>query len=165
MRAEPTIDPLARRGRSLATLFGIIFWGGALWLFAEAYVPLKQLGAALAGQPDAFESAGRGMLQVLGQTLPAIVLLLAVGSARRLFQAFGSGEILVAANGKKLGEIGSALAAAAVLMLLGIGGEGGEGWPFTSLIIVLGSVGLAVRWIGEAWERAAATQAELDSFV
>jgi hypothetical protein len=162
---NPIDDPLAQRGRSLASLFSVIFWGGALWLFAEAYVPLKQFGAALAGNDAAWQSSAQGLLRFLPQALPAIALLFAVETARRLFQSFGEGEILTAANGRALGHIGTALAVSAVLQLIAAAADGQQGGPLTSLVLVLGCVGFAIRCIGEAWERAAALQAELDAIV
>jgi hypothetical protein len=164
MTVEPIDDPLAQRGRSLASLFSVIFWGGLLWLFAEAYVPLKQFGAALAGNDAAWQDSARGLLRFLPQALPAIALLFAVDTARRLFQSFGDGDILTAANGRALGQIGTALAVSAVLQLIAAA-DGGQGGPLTSLVLVLGCVGFAIRCIGEAWERAAALQAELDAIV
>jgi hypothetical protein len=167
MTDTPAEDPLAQRGRSLASLFSVIFWGGVLWLFAEAYVPLKQataawLGADLSEQQETV----RALLRFLIQALPAVALLVAIGFARSLFTVFGTGAILVPDNGLRLGRIGTALVVAAVLMLVGGWIPGGDhAGPLFSLVMVLGAVGLAIRWIGDAWARAAAAQAELEAFV
>jgi hypothetical protein len=167
MTDTPADDPLAKRGRSLASLFTVIFWYGALWLFAEAYVPLKQASVAWLGSDLSLQQeTGRALGQFAIRALPAVALLAAVRFARSLFTVFGTGAILVPENGERLGHIGTSLVAAAVLMLVGGWiGDGGHGGPLFSLVMVLGAVGLAIRWIGDAWARAAAAQAELEAFV
>ena len=51
---------LGRDARRYSTLFAILFWMGALWLFSQFYVPLKQWGAAWYGSDTlSFQEAQR----------------------------------------------------------------------------------------------------------
>jgi hypothetical protein len=164
-------DPLAKSGRQLEILFAFLFWAGAIWLFAESYVPLKQFTVAwLSGDLPAFRQAVRGILRFALQSLPIWALLAAVYQARRLFAAVAAGEILTAANGRLLQGLGTALVVAAALLLFGgttFGADDGgrHGGPLLTTDVVLGAVGFAIHFIGQAWARAAEAQSELDQIV
>lgn len=152
-----TIDQLHGQSRRLKSLFGWLAGLGSFLLFTQIiYVPLKSLFFAI-GTPALGEAAGE-IASVAIQSLPAIALIGALWTARRLFGAFAGGAILAADAGRLLGRVGDWLTASAVLAL--IVGPASErmdavtGAYITTQIALIG-VGLAIRLLGRVQALAA----------
>ncbi len=153
---------LQRKSRTLKSIFGWVFGLGCFLLFSEvAYIPLKGLVIAFGG-PDA-GAAIQAMLEACVAALPAAMLLATLWTARSLFKAFESGEVLAATSGKTLGRLGEWLIASAVAAIV-FGPDPGQHNPafggYLSAHIVLGCIGLAIRLFGRAFGLAAEINAD-----
>ncbi|MDH7973986.1 hypothetical protein QH494_17500 [Sphingomonas sp. AR_OL41] len=162
-----TTEKVQKESATLKRLFGWLFGIGAFLIFSEiAYMPLKAV-ILTAGT-----AAGRGAVDDLAETilasLPALALLGAVWQARRVFGGFAGGEILSVEAGKALTRLGDWLVASTVLSIF-FGPAGGRADIVFGLnlsaIIMLGSVGLAIRLIGRVVEMAAAIKSDHDQIV
>lgn len=161
-----TQDQLMKQARGFAAIFGILFVVGAIWLFAEYYVPLKEYGAAaFAEDQPAIRESIRSLLRLTLQSLPAIALLGALKTAERLFERFGQGDMLSDTAARSIGHIGDWLLVAGVLGMLGVDGEGSAFAVHFRPDIVLAAVGLSVRYIGHVWAMAARVKAENDQII
>jgi hypothetical protein len=161
---------LGRDARRYATLFAILFWLGALWLFSQFYVPLKGWGAAwYGGDTAAWQEANRTVLRATLQSLPAFALLGALRTAEKLFGRLGDGPILTLEGGEGLRAIGTWLLVAGILGLVGVDGDGSQFDLHFSVYfrpdLILAAVGLAVRYVGQVWVMAAGIKAEHDQIV
>lgn len=161
---------LGRDARRYSTLFAILFWTGALWLFSQFYVPLKQWGAAWYGSETlSLQDANRTVLKAALQSLPAFALLGALRTAETLFRRLGDGPILTVEAGEGLRTIGTWLLVAGILGLVGVDGNDSRFDLHVAVYfrpdLILAAVGLAVRYVGQVWVMAAAIKAEHDQIV
>jgi hypothetical protein len=165
---EPDMDALAARGRRLERLFAIVFWVGALWLFAEAYVPLKHVGAALYRQEGMF--AAELFQSAFFDAMAALAMLGALWSAKELFAGFARGEAFSEGSATQLRRMGLWLAGAGALMLFGASGylaasDGGEGIPLLGGPLMLLVIGLAIHLLGDVLRVSADIKAEHDQII
>jgi hypothetical protein len=165
---QQDLSGLEARGRRLERLFAIIFWLGALWLFAEAYVPLKHVGSALLRQEGAIAA---GLFQsTFFDALAALALLGALWSAKELFGGFARGQALSDSSATHLKRLGLWLAAAGSLMLFGASGylatgqSSGQAPLFGAPLMVL-VIGLAIHLLGDVLRVSAEIKAEHDQIV
>jgi hypothetical protein len=159
----PAPDPRQMRESfaSLSRLLTVLFAFSALSLFAEAYVPLKQLGSGLA-------SGDRSDMAAIGDRLvalvPALLLLGALWQGRRLFSHLELGALLSSATGQYVRRGGEWMVSAAVAAL--VIGEIQHGTATGSALLVgVAAVGLALRSLAGVLDHAAAVQADLDQIV
>lgn len=172
-RLEATMTPEAQLGRDArrySTLFAILFWMGALWLFSQFYVPLKGWGAAwYGGETAPLQEANRIVLRAALQAMPAFALLGALRTAEKLFRRLGDGPILTVEGGEGLRSIGTWLLVAGILGLVGVDGDGSQFDLHFAVYfrsdLILAAVGLAVRYVGQVWVMAAGIKAEHDQIV
>ena len=146
---------------SMARLLTVLFAFAALSLFAEAYVPLKQLGAMLvAGDRTGIRAVGERLIALL----PAIMLLGAVWQGRLLFTHLEGGALLAPETGRHVRRSGEWMVAAAVSAL--IIGEIQHGTAVGSALLVgVAAVGFALRSLAGVLDQAAIIQADLDQIV
>lgn len=146
---------------SMARLLGVLFAFAALSLVAEAYVPLKQLGALLMAEDRAGLPA---IVERLTALLPAGLLLGAVWQGRRLFSHLQNGALLAPVTGQHVRRSGEWIVAAAVSAL--IIGEIQHGTaPGWALLVGVAAIGLALRSLAGVLDHAAVMQADLDQIV
>ena len=145
----------------MARLLSVLFAFAALSLFAEAYVPLKQLGAMLlAGNRSGSPAIGERLIALL----PAVLLLGAVWQGRQLFTHLESGALLVPVTAQHVRRSGEWMVTAAVSAL--IIGEIQHGIATSSALLVgVAAIGLALRSLAGVLDHAAVTQADLDQIV
>lgn len=146
---------------SMARLLSVLFAFAALSVFAEAYVPLKQLGATLmAGDRAGLPAIAERLIALL----PAGLLLGAVWQGRRLFSHLESGALLAPVTGHHVRRSGEWMVAAAVSAL--IIGEIQHGVATGSALLVgVAAVGFALRSLAGVLDHAAVMQADLDQIV
>lgn len=165
---DQDLAALEARGRRLERLFAIIFWLGALWLFAEAYVPLKHVGAALYRQEGAL--AAELFQTTFFNAIAALALLGALWSAKELFGGFARGSAFTAESATHLKRMGLWLAGAGALMLFGAAGFLATGtedqrMPLLGGPLMLLVIGLAVHLLGDVLRVSATIKAEHDQIV
>jgi hypothetical protein len=167
---DRTQEKLVRGSRRLASVFTVLFWFGAFWIFSEAaWRPLKEVAAAL-HTPKAGEAA-LGLSQALLAETPAFALMGALWTARGLFARFARGEALTAASGRSLSVIGAWFIASALASGTFSSSPTTPPTPaFTApptvaAEIVLGCVGVALILLGRAFSAAAAIKADHDQII
>jgi hypothetical protein len=145
----------------MARLLALLFAFSALSLFAEAYVPLKQLGAGLVAR----DSAGAAVVvERLIALVPALLLLGAVWQGRLLFTHLEGGALLAPETGRHVRRSGEWMVAAAVSAL--VIGEIQHGTATGSALLVgVAAVGFALRSLAGVLDHAAVIQADLDQIV
>lgn len=167
------LDKLQADSRTLTVVFGVVFLVVALWLFGDvSYQPLKRFGATLVTPERDAAAAASAFGEVAIQVLPVVLMLGALGSARKLFKQFASGEVFTQSNGAQLGRIGDWLIAGAVagvmvspaLEIVTNSGAASD-LRFDHLSLAVGCVGLAIRLIGRAFASAAEIKAENDQIL
>lgn len=151
----------------LRQLFSWLFGFGVFLVFSEiAYIPLKAIFFSFGTTELA--SAVSDFAETAIAALPVLALLGAVWQARRVFTSFASGHILTVEAGKALGRLGDWLVISSVLMFF-VGPADDRHTAvfglYVSTIIMLGSVGLAIRLVGRVIEVAAAIKSEHDQIV
>jgi len=160
-----TATPNPRRLRedfaSLSRLLSVLFGFAALSLFAEAYVPLKQLGAGLVSGDD---SGVPAIMERLAALVPAMLLVGALWQGRRLFTHLESGPLLTPATGLLVRRCGEWMMASAVSALV-IGEIQNGTATGSALLVSLAAIGLGLRSLAGVLDHAAAMQADLDQIV
>lgn len=146
---------------SMARLLSVLFAFAALSLLAEAYVPLKQLGAMLVSED---RSGIRAIGERLIALLPAIMLLGAVWQGRLLFTHLEGGALLAPVTAQHVRRSGEWMISAAVsALIIGEIQHGtATGW---ALLVGVGAVGFALRSLAGVLDHAAVMQADLDQIV
>ena len=156
-----TVHDLQAKSRSLQSLFGWLFGFGAFLLFSElAYMPLKAV--VMAGDAEAAAAWSRfgGMA---ADALPSLALLAALWSARAMFKAMATGDVLSPRSSAALGRVGDWLIVSAILGLgLGPFAEKFDaiGTAYFSALVVLAALGLAIRLLGRIHALAAEIAAD-----
>jgi hypothetical protein len=145
----------------MARLLSVLFAFAALSLFAEAYVPLKQLGAVLvAGDRAGSPAIGERLIALL----PAVLLLGTVWQGQRLFSHLEGGALLAPVTAQHVRRSGEWMVSAAVSAL--VIGEIQHGTATGSALLVgVAAVGLALRSLAGVLDHAAVMQADLDQIV
>ncbi len=159
--AKKRVQTLQGDFSSMARLLSLLFAFAALSLFAEAYVPLKQLGAMLfAGDRTGIRAIGERLIALL----PAIMLLGAVWQGRLLFSHLENGPLLAPVTAQHVRRCGEWMVSAAVSAL--VIGEIQHGRATGSALLVgVAAVGLALRSLAGVLDHAAVMQADLDQIV
>lgn len=160
--SDPNPRQLRESFSSLSRLLTVLLAFSALSLFAEAYVPLKQLGSGLAGGD---RSGMMAITERLVALLPAVLLLGALAQGRQLFTQLEAGALLSAATGRHVRRSGEWMLAAAVAALVIGEIQNGGTAPGSALLVTLAAVGLALRSLAGVLDHAAAVQADLDQIV
>lgn len=167
----PNHEDSSRHAARLAGLFTFTFVILCIWTLAElCWRPLKRVAFAGAGQGDLAEAAA-GLGDALVGALPVFSLLAALWTARGLFRTFSSGAVLEEANGRALTRIGDLLVASAVAtivlspFILDVIHRTPFNVSFDIDAVVLGCVGLAIRFLGPVFVSAARIKSEHDQFI
>jgi hypothetical protein len=162
-------EKLIRGSRRAAFAFSVLFWSGVLWLFSEAWPPLKGFIAALHTPKAAEESVN--LVRAVHTEAPAWALMGALWIAKGLFTRFARGEALTAASGRSLSVIGGCFLASVLASGTLPSPPPGLSVPvFTmsqacSSEILLGCVGTTLILLGRAFSAAAAIKLEHDQIV
>ena len=160
------------QSKTLALVFLVAAMVIAATLAANASWQLvRELGGALDGAP------WRAVLREVGLNLigalPAVLLLLAVMAAQRVFERMSEGAIFTAGNAADIGRIGenmlwAAVAAIAIVPSLSnwVRGEhGGVAVDMHDWALLLGVLGVAVSLMGRVFGLAARIKAENEQIV
>jgi hypothetical protein len=159
--AANNLSRLQENFASLSRFLALLLGFAGLSLFAEAYVPLKQLGAGLVSGDAAGVPA---IMERLTALLPAALLLGALWQGRQLFSHLEGGALLSPLTGRQVKRCGEWIVAAAVSAL--VIGEIQNGTAHGSALLAgLAAVGFALRSLACVLDYAAAMQADLDQIV
>ena len=158
---NPNLNRLREDFASLSRFLKFLFGFAVLSLFAEAYVPLKHLGAGLA---DGVQGDWMAMSERLFALVPAAFLLGALWQGLQLFGHLEHGALLSPPTGRLVKRAGEWMVAAAVS---GVAiGEIQNGTAHgLALLVGLAAVGFALRSLAGVLDHAAAIQADLDQIV
>lgn len=145
-----TIDQLQGESLRLKSLLGWVVGLGAFLLFSQIfYVPLKGLIFAIG--TSGLTGAAASITETAVRSLPAIALLAALWTARKLFAVYTTGAILSAQGGRMIGRVGDWLTLSAILALaVGPASERMDAvtGAYITTQIALICVGLAIRLLG-----------------
>jgi hypothetical protein len=152
---------LQAKSRSLQSLFGWVFGFGTFLLFSElAYRPLKAV--VMAGEPEVAVAWAR-FAGMTADALPSLALLAALWSARAMFKAMATGDVLSPRSSAALGRVGDWLIVSAILgLVLGPLDDKFDalGAAYFSALVVLAALGLAIRLLGRIHALAAEIAAD-----
>ena len=152
---------LQAKSRSLQSLFGWLFGFGAFLLVSElVYRPVKAV--VMAGDAEAAVAWAR-FAGMAADSLPSLALLAALWSARSMFKAMATGDVLSPRSSAALGRVGDWLIISAISGL-GLGPFGDRfdaiGTAYFSALVVLAALGLAIRLLGRIHALAAEIAAD-----
>lgn len=154
-------NDIQAKSRSLQSLFGWLFGFGTFLLFSElAYRPLKAV--VMAGDAEAAVAWTR-FAGMAAEALPSLALLAALWSARAMFAAMATGDVLSPRSSAALGRVGDWLIVSAILGLaLGPLDDQFDalGAAYFSALVVLAALGLAIRLLGRIHALAAEIAAD-----
>src|SRR5262245_58324049 len=163
---------ICRQSRGLSTLFRVIAIAMAASLVASRLVwPLLNLGERAGGG-----APWRGVVQYVGvsliEALPAVLLLLGVLAAQRVFARMSRGAIFSADNANDIGSMGDNVLWAAIATVLivpnmsaWVRGEGGFHFDGHDWAFLLGVLGAAIALMGRVLGLANRIKAENEEIV